>query len=139
MTPEAKLYQRMRAGIATKANINRIESRVGLGLPDCLVAIQNHGFLLVELKVVTSGKKVKLSPHQVSFHLKHALMGCPTFVLVEYHPPKTSGKKPQILLYEGKMVEDIVTLGVEAKTALAADLTPQCWDNVFNVFCQALK
>lgn len=121
------------------AHITRIESRVGLGIPDSLVAIENHGFLPVELKVVTSGRKVRLSPHQVGFHLKHAAMGCPTFILVEYHPPKSSGKKPQILSYEGKMVEDILTHGIDAKTALTADLSPSGWSEVFLLFCQALK
>lgn len=128
----------MKAGISA-AHITRIESRVGLGIPDCLVAIEGHGFVLVELKVVTSGKKVRLSPHQVGFHLKHAAMCCPTFVLVEYHPPKSSGKACQILVYEGKTAEDILALGVDAKTALRADLTPQNWNKVFDVFCQALK
>ena len=127
----------MRAGMP-QAHITRIESRVGLGIPDCIVAIDRR-FTLVELKVVTSGRKVKLSPHQVAFHLKHAHMGCPTFVLVEYHPPASLGKKPQILLYEGKMVEDILGQGIDAKNALATDLTPSGWNRVFEVLCDRLK
>jgi hypothetical protein len=36
---------------------------------------------MIELKV-TKGKKVSLSPHQVSFHAKYAELGAPSFVLV---------------------------------------------------------
>lgn len=121
-----------------QTHITRIESRVNLGIPDCLVAVAGR-FLPVELKVVTSGRKVRLSPHQVAFHVKHADMGCPTFILVEYHPPEGSGKKPQILAYEGKTAEDILALGIDAKNALAADLTPSGWNRVFELFCQAVK
>lgn len=120
------------------AHITRIESRVGLGIPDSLVAVAGR-FLPVELKVVTSGRKVKLSAHQVGFHLKHAHLGCPTFILVEYHPPKSSGKKPQILAYEGRMAQEVQALGIDAKTALTADLSHSGWDEVFSLFCQALK
>ena len=121
-----------------RAHFTRIESRVGLGIPDCVAAIGER-FTLIELKVVTSGRRIRLSPHQVAFHLKHAHIGAPTFFLVEYHPPASSAKKPQILLYEGKMAEDILTHGVDTKTALTADLTPYGWNRVFEVLCDRLK
>jgi Holliday junction resolvase len=49
-------------------------------MPDCLVAL-NGKLIMIELKV-TKGKKVSLSPHQVSFHAKYAELGAPSFVLV---------------------------------------------------------
>lgn len=123
----------------SQAHITRLESRVGLGIPDCIVAIPERGFVWVELKVVNKGKKVKLSPHQVSFHIKHALLGCPTYILVAYYPPTKSVKKPQILLYEGKDVEAILTHGVEARASLSTDLTPCCWDMIYKRFYLALE
>jgi hypothetical protein len=96
-------------------------------------------FLMVELKVVSKGLQVRLSPHQIAFHLKHAMLGCPTFIVVEYHPPPNASKKPQILVYEGKTAKDICTYGVKAKTALTADLSPQCWNDVFDLFSAAVQ
>jgi hypothetical protein len=58
-------------------------------------------FVMVELKIVKTGLKINLSPHQYSFHLKHASIGCPTFILVQYYPPESSGDKPMLKLYRG--------------------------------------
>ena len=55
----------------------------------------------MELKVIKTGLKINLSPHQYSFHLKHASIGCPTFILVQYYPPESSGDKPTLKLYRG--------------------------------------
>ena len=72
--PESGLYQRLKENLPA-CHITRIESRVNLGIPDCLVAFKVPGeFVMVELKVVRRGRKVALSPHQVSFHAKHADM-----------------------------------------------------------------
>jgi hypothetical protein len=69
---------------------------------------------MVELKVVKRGKKVALSPHQVAFHLKHASLGCPTYILVQYHPAgTTSALKADLLLYDGSQAEDLLLRGVE--------------------------
>lgn len=82
---------------------------------------------MIELKVVTRGKKIKLSPHQVSFHLKHASLGCPTFVLVEYWPPPTSTEKRQIVLYAGKDSEGILTHGIDQKPLRRAVMDAEGW------------
>lgn len=68
---------------------------------------------MLELKVVKKGKKVQLSPHQVSFHLKHADMKCPTFILVQYHPPNTTSiLKAELLLYKGAQVLEVLQQGI---------------------------
>lgn len=82
---------------------------------------------MIELKVVMRGKKVKLSPHQVSFHLKHASLGCPTFILVEYWPPPTSTEKRQIALYAGKDSEGILAYGINQKPLKRAVMDSQGW------------
>lgn len=82
---------------------------------------------MIELKVVARGKKIKLSPHQVSFHLKHASLGCPTFILVEYWPPPTSAEKRQIVLYAGKDAGDILAYGIDQKPLRRAVMDSQGW------------
>jgi hypothetical protein len=85
-------------------------------------------FVMVELKVVRRGKKVLLSPHQISFHLKHADLGCPTFILVEYHPPgTTSSLKAQLLLYAGGQAEDLFMRGVELEPIEKWPLSHVMW------------
>jgi hypothetical protein len=82
--PEAGLYKRLKENLPN-SHITRLESRVGLGIPDCLVALgpQQPRFVMIELKVV-KGRKLAISPHQVAFHLKHADMKAPTFILVQF-------------------------------------------------------
>jgi hypothetical protein len=72
-------------------------------------------FLLVELKVVKQGLKVKLSPHQVAFHLKHAAdLRCPTFIIVHYSPVAKK-ELAELLVYRGDQVLDVHRLGVRAE------------------------
>ena len=112
--PEAALYKRIRENLPD-SHITRIESRVNLGIPDCLVAFKGSGhFAMIELKVVKRGRKINLSPHQVAFHAKHADLGAPTFILVQYHPPgTTSVLKAELLLFRGAQVMDLNHLGID--------------------------
>jgi hypothetical protein len=113
VNPETLLYQRLRDNLPETCRITRIESRVGLGIPDCLVAIKNHGYAMLELKVVKRGRKVKLSPHQVSFHTIAGAMNLPCFILVQYHPPGAATLRgAQWLLYHARQVQDLLRDGV---------------------------
>jgi Holliday junction resolvase len=71
---------------------NRIENLALPGIPDLLGYNKNHLFFTVELKVVKS-RKVRLSPHQIAFHVKHPEN---SFILVK--PLASRDWK----LYEGK-------------------------------------
>ena len=67
MKPEASFSARVRAGLLPYgADIERIENRVNLGIPDMLVGVLDR-FVLLELKVVDRGLKVNLRPHQIAF------------------------------------------------------------------------
>ena len=111
--PETNLYKRVRDNLRG-CHITRIESRVGLGIPDCLIAFKEGVFVMLELKVVKRGRKVNLSPHQIAFHLKHATdMGCPTFVLVQHIPPSGMTRESMLLLYKGSQVMELKKLGVD--------------------------
>lgn len=126
--PEAALYKRIRENLPD-SHITRIESRVNLGIPDCLVAFKGLGlFVMIELKVVKRGRKINLSPHQVAFHAKHADLGAPTFILVQYHPPgTTSALKAELLLYRGRQVLDLHHLGIDAEPVERWPLSHVLW------------
>ena len=110
--PETLMYNRLREHLPG-CNITRIESTASLGIPDCLIAFKDYGFVMVELKVVKSGKKVKFSPHQIAFQIKHAAMGVPAFVLVQYHPPRVTGLAgARWYLYKCDQVEQLYREGL---------------------------
>ena len=61
-----------------------MENRSLLGTPDLLGYSPNEHFFTLELKV-TKGNKIRFSPHQISFHVKHPQN---TFILVACTPDR---------------------------------------------------
>ena len=114
--PETSLYHRLKENLPN-CLITRIESRVNLGIPDCFIALGISGeFVPVELKVVKHGRKVRLSPHQISFHHRHAEKGFRTFILVLFVPfGKSAVKEGALLLYAGYQVMDLSRGGVDTE------------------------
>ena len=79
MGPEAKFYKKIKKNITSISWI-RLENNTLLGTPD-LLGYNNSGvFFTVELKV-TKGNKVRFSPHQIAFHVKHPHN---TFICIEH-------------------------------------------------------
>ena len=89
----------------TKSKIvwTRLENRSLLGTPDLLGYNDTGRFFTVELKL-TSVNKIRFSPHQISFHVKHNLN---TFILVACTPDK--GK---VRLYPGHRILELVDSGL---------------------------
>ena len=79
MGPERKLYQKIKKSFSNFSLI-RLENNSLHGTPDLLVSNTRGHFFTIELKV-TKGNKVKFSPHQIAFHIKHPRN---TFILVEH-------------------------------------------------------
>ena len=79
MGPERKLYQKLKR-CCNKISWIRLENLTLSGTPDLLGYNANHHFFTVELKV-TKSNKVRFSPHQIAFHLKHPRN---SFILVEH-------------------------------------------------------
>ena len=79
MGPERKLYQKIKKSFSNFSLI-RLENNSLHGTPDLLVSNARGHFFTIELKV-TKGNKVKFSPHQIAFHIKHPRN---TFILVEH-------------------------------------------------------
>ncbi len=90
--------------IKSKISWTRLENRSLLGTPDLLGYNNSGKFFTVELKL-TSVNKIRFSPHQISFHMKHNLN---TFILVACSPDK--GK---VRLYPGAWILDLVEKGLK--------------------------
>ena len=106
MKPEQKLWKYVKKNF-NKITWTRLENLSSFGTPDLLGYNTNCHFFTLELKV-TKSKKVRLSPHQISFHVRHPL---DTFILVQKLAPRGS-KLNEIFLYEGKQVQELAACGL---------------------------
>ena len=84
----------------------RIENTSSLGTPDLLGYNSNRNFFTLELKVVKSGNKIKFSPHQISFHIRHPIS---TYILVD------DAVRGRVCLYFGAQIDDLVKNGLKTK------------------------
>ena len=112
MGPERKLYQKVKKAFGSFSLI-RLENNSLHGTPDLLGYNNSGHFFTVELKV-TQGKKLKFSPHQISFHVKHPHN---TFIMVQALGPGTVKlfRGSQILELEARGLElEACSLGLEA-------------------------
>jgi hypothetical protein len=100
MGPERKLYQKIKKHFSDFSLI-RLENNSLHGTPDLLVSNARGHFFTIELKV-TSGNKIKFSPHQISFHVKHPHN---TFIMVEALGPRT------VKLFRGSRIMELVACG----------------------------
>ena len=102
MKQERKFYEKIKKSIPHISWI-RLENNSLLGTPDLLACNTSGHFFTVELKV-TKGNKVRLSPHQISFHVKHPHN---TFILVEALGPGT------VKLFRGSQILELAACGLE--------------------------
>ena len=84
----------------------RIENTSSLGTPDLLGYNSNRNFFTLELKVVRSGNKIRFSPHQISFHIRHPIS---TYILVD------DAVRGRVCLYFGAQIDDLVKNGLKTK------------------------
>ena len=100
MAPERKLYQKFKSK-TPKIIWNRLENLSLSGTPDLLGYNTSGHFFTVELKV-TKSNKVRFSPHQIAFHVKHPNN---SFILVE------SLDQRCLKLFEGARIRELVACG----------------------------
>ena len=115
MGPERKLYQKIKKSFSNFSLI-RLENNSLHGTPDLLVSNARGHFFTIELKV-TKGNKVKFSPHQISFHVKHPRN---SFILVEALDPRSS-KHVEYYLFPGSGILALEACGLKLE-ALATGL-----------------
>jgi hypothetical protein len=100
MGPERKLYQKIKKHF-TNISLIRLENNSLHGTPDLLAYNTSGHFFTIELKV-TSGNKIKFSPHQIAFHVRHPNN---TFIMVEALGPRT------VKLFRGSRIMELVACG----------------------------
>ena len=102
MGPEAKLYKKIKKATPT-ISWNRIENLSIPGMPDALCYNKYNTFFTVEFKT-TKANKIKLSPHQVAWHMRHPYN---SFILAE------SLGSGSLKLYEGSVIRELDACGLE--------------------------
>ena len=106
MKPERKLYHDLKKN--TQGFVwNRIENLVGVGMPDLLGYNDSKKYFTVELKIAT-GNRVRLSPHQISFHVLHPNN---SFILIR--------KNKRLLLVAGSEIRKLADNGFEPCNIIA--------------------
>ena len=106
MKPERKFWHEIKTFITKnncKLSFTRLENSAAWGTPDLLVYNSSGHFFTVELKV-TKTNKVRLSPHQISFHIRHPNN---TFIMVK------ALSLNQVKLYEGKVIKELDACGLK--------------------------
>ena len=106
MGPEAKLYKKLRKESKDISWI-RIENISLLGTPDLLGYNNSGHFFTVELKV-TKGKKIRFSPHQIAFHVKHPNN---SFIMIKTLGPLSPNTSP-ISMFHGSRIRELAASGL---------------------------
>jgi|TARA_R110000796_G_scaffold26087_1_gene72726 hypothetical protein len=102
LKPEQKLYAKVKKYIP-KISWIRLENLSLSGTPDLLGYNTNGHFFTVELKVC-KGNKIRFSPHQIAFHVRHPNN---SFILVEALGPGT------VKLFRGSRILELVACGLK--------------------------
>ena len=84
-------------------SFTRVENSAALGTPDLLVYNNSGHFFTIELKLIST-KKIRFSPHQIGFHIKHPHN---SFIMQKALGPLA------IKLYEGSKIQDLVAGSAE--------------------------
>ena len=102
MKLESKFYNELKR-ITPQITWTRVENTSVSGTPDLLGYLNSGRYFTVELKV-TRSNKVKLSPHQIAYHVTHPKN---SFILVKALGPCA------VKLYSGSAVRDLVACGLK--------------------------
>ena len=117
MKLEKDLWRELKR-IKSKISWTRLENRSLLGTPDLLGYNDTGRFFTVELKV-TKGNKIRFSPHQISFHVKHKKN---TFILVACTPDRGL-----VRLYSGLRILELVSSGLKLEPLALGWPACQLW------------
>lgn len=101
MKAETKFYAKVKKYFK-EFSLIRLENLSLPGTPDLLVCNNSGHFFTIELKV-TKTNKIRFSPHQIAFHVKHPHN---TFILV------LDARDMSQKLYEGSRIRELVACGL---------------------------
>jgi hypothetical protein len=100
LKPERKLYAKIKKFIPEISWI-RLENLSLSGTPDLLGYNNSGHFFTIELKV-TKGNKIRFSPHQIAFHIRHPNN---TFICIEHLGLGC------LKLFRGSRIKELVACG----------------------------
>jgi len=106
LKPERKFWNELKK-VTPEISWTRVENMAALGTPDLLGYNKNNTFFTVELKVTTTNK-VRLSPHQIAFHVRHPEN---SFILVKSLASSHS-KLGEVYLYKGAKILELDACGL---------------------------
>ena len=103
--PETRLWKSLKKCLKDGEGylVSRLESYVTPGFPDCLIFHNVTGFFTIELKVIQSNNKVKISTFQTAWNSLHFRHGAPVYFLVG------GLAKGHVKLFSGACIEDLRT------------------------------
>ena len=81
LQPEAQFWKTLKKNLPKNWFVNRIENRIGGGVPDVYICIDGYSIWL-ELKV-TKTHRVSVSPHQIAWHYSLSQSKGTSFYLVK--------------------------------------------------------
>ena len=81
--------------------VSRLESYVTPGFPDCLIFHNVTGFFTIELKIAQPNNRITLSPFQIAWNMKHAMMGSSSYILVSL------AQRGEVKLFHGCKTKDL--------------------------------
>jgi Holliday junction resolvase len=121
---EKKFYQKIRSNNwkAPDFFIQKIDTFATKGIPDLLVKDPENHFHFVELKI-TETRKVKLSPHQISFFKEHS--NTRTWLMVE-------DKTKSIYLFRAYQILQIAKDGLNVSPFAFFEHPYIDWEKIFN-------
>ena len=102
MKPEQKFYGKIKKYFK-EFSLIRLENNSLHGTPDLLVCNNNGHFFTIELKVC-KGNKIRFSPHQIAFHVRHPHN---TFIMVQTLDPCT------VKLFRGSRIMELDACGLK--------------------------
>ena len=114
MGPERKLWHELKRN-TPQIKWTRLENTSLLGTPDLLRYNSSGKFFTLELKT-TSANKIKFSPHQIAFHVKHPKN---TYILIEALGQRSSKlfQRGNYFLVPGSRIRELVASGLELGTS----------------------
>jgi len=102
LKPEQKFYGKIKKYFK-EFSLIRLENNSLHGTPDLLVCNNNGHFFTIELKVC-KGNKIRFSPHQIAFHVRHPHN---TFIMVQTLDPCT------VKLFRGSRIMELEACGLK--------------------------
>jgi len=110
---ESKFWQEVKAKLGSHFVLTRTDLVSVSGFPDIVLYNKNGTFLTIELKVAPSNS-VRLSAHQIGFHILHPKN---TFILVKPLAASLSKLSDEKLsepyLYKGSSVQELAARGLK--------------------------